>query len=326
MDTRILRFAAQRLAKGIAVIVGVAILAFFLVRLAPGDPVSLIAGQSGAADAKFMADLRQQFGLDRSMAEQLLIYLGKIVQLDLGYSYPTQRTVSSLIAERLPATLLLTVTAFLISLGGGITLGAIAARRVGTWVDSTVTLLALAFYAFPVFWVGLIFILFFSVWLDILPALGMATIVFGERSVPLWLDVAHHLVLPATTLSLFYLALYARLTRSAMLEVASQDFVRTARAKGLFPSAIWRRHVLRNAILPITSFAGIQAGQLVGGSILVETVFSWPGIGRLAFEALLSRDYNLLLGIFIVTTGMAVFFNVLTDLAYAIVDPRIQTA
>ena len=302
------------------------ILAFFIVRLAPGDPVLVIAGQSGAADAKFMAQLREQFGLDRSLAEQLMIYLRGVAVLDLGISHRVQRTVAGLIGERLGATLLLTGTAFLFALAAGISLGVMAARRVGTAADSAITVLALTCYATPIFWMGLIFILVFAVWLEWLPALGMFTIGANLGGAAHAVDVLRHLLLPALTLGLFYMALYARLTRASMLEVATQDFVRTARAKGMKEGAILRRHVLRNAVLPVIGFAGVQAGQIVGGSILIETVFSWPGVGRLAFEALLARDYNLMLGVFIVTSAMAVAINLLTDIVYALVDPRIEMA
>jgi peptide/nickel transport system permease protein len=247
-----------------------------------------------------------------------------VATLDFGVSHRVQRTVASLLVERLPATILLTGTAFAFALAAGVALGAIAARRVGTAADSVVTVLALTFYATPIFWVGLIFILVFAVWLGWLPALGMFTVGADLSGLAAVADVARHLLLPALTLGLFYMALYARLTRASMLEVASQDFVRTARAKGMREGPILRRHVLRNAILPVVGFAGVQAGQLVGGSILVETVFSWPGVGRLAFEALLARDYNLLLGVFIVTSAMAVAINLVTDIVVALVDPRIE--
>jgi peptide/nickel transport system permease protein len=319
-----LAFLGRRLLKALGVVIGVVIVAFFIVRLAPGDPASVIAGQSGAADAEFMAQLQTQFGLDRPLFVQLWLYLKGVATLDFGVSHRVQRTVASLIAERLPATVLLTGAAFVFALAAGVALGAVAARRVGTLTDSAVTVLALTFYATPIFWAGLIFILVFSVWLNWLPALGMFSVGQDYTGLAHMLDVARHLILPALTLGLFYMALYARLTRSSMLEVASQDFVRTARAKGMAEGPILRRHVLRNAILPVIGFAGVQAGQLVGGSILVETVFSWPGVGRLAFEALLARDYNLLLGVFIVTSAMAVMINLITDVLIALIDPRIE--
>lgn len=319
-----LMFLAQRLIKALGVVVGVVILAFFLVRLAPGDPALVIAGQSGAADAQFLAQLRQQFGLDRSLGEQLFIYLKGIASLDFGYSHRVQRTVGSLIAERLPATILLTGTAFAFAVTVGVTLGVLAARRVGTWADSLITVIALTCYATPLFWVGLLFILVFSIWLNWLPAIGMYSIGEDLTGLAFALDVARYLILPSLTLGLFFMALYARLTRASMLEVATQDFVRTARAKGLKEGPIVRRHILRNALLPVIGFAGVQAGTIVGGSVLVETVFAWPGVGRLAFEALLARDYNLLLGVFIVTSAMAVVINLITDIVYALVDPRIE--
>jgi peptide/nickel transport system permease protein len=273
-----------------------------------------------------MAQLRQQFGLDKPMHEQLFIYMVNVVQLDLGFSYRQQAPVSKLLLDRLPATLLLTLTAFAFALVSGVALGALAARRVGTWADSAITVLALSCYATPIFWVGLMLILLFSVALNWLPAFGMFTVGVTLGPVDAALDVGKHLILPALTLGLFYMAIYARLTRASMLEVADQDFVKTARAKGVAPSRILRVHILRNALLPVISFAGIQAGQLIGGSILVETVFAWPGIGRLAFEALLQRDYNLLLGVFFCTSVMVILFNLLTDLAYAAIDPRIEVA
>jgi peptide/nickel transport system permease protein len=319
-------FLAQRIVKAAFVILGVVVFQFVLIRLAPGDPASVIAGQSGAADPIFMAQLREQFGLDRPLWEQLLIYLRDILTLDLGFSHRQQRSVASLIGERLPATLLLTGAAFAFALSGGVGLGIAASRRVGRPADSAITVIALTFYATPIFWVGLLLVLIFSVWLEWLPSFGMFTVGADLTGLAYALDVAMHLVLPALTLGLFFLAIYARLARASMLEVADQDFVRTARAKGVPEGRIVRVHVLRNALLPVITFAGIQAGQLVGGSILVETVFAWPGIGRLAFEALLARDYAVLLGVFFCTAVMVVVFNLVTDLLYAVVDPRVEVA
>lgn len=319
-----LDFVARRLLKSVAILLAIVVMNFLLIRLAPGDPASVIAGEAGAADEKYIAQLREQFGLDQPLTTQLAVYVGNVVRFDLGYSYRNQRTVADMVGERLPATLLLTVTAFVIALGLGVGLGVMAATRVGTWADSAITVAALGFYATPLFWVGLMAILLFSVNLGWLPAFGMETLgppMTGGQRV---LDVAHHLVLPAMTLAVFFVAIYARLTRASMLEVQDMDFVRTARAKGLTPTRILRAHTLRNAILPVITFAGIQAGQLVGGSIVIETVFAWPGIGRLAFEALLQRDYNLLLGVFFLTSVMVIVFNLVTDLVYSLVDPRIE--
>ncbi len=310
----------------IVVIFAIVCVNFLLIHAAPGDPASVIAGQSGAADAQFVAQLRHEFGLDQSLGRQLWIYVSSVAQGDLGISHQQQRTVLSLILERLPATLLLTVTAFAFALLAGIALGAAAARRVGTWADSAITILALGFYATPIFWVGLMLVLILSVGLGWLPSFGMNTVGADLHGWAAVVDTAQYLVLPALTLGLFYMAVYARLTRSAMLDVAGEDFIKTARAKGVPEGRILRRHILRNALLPVVTLAGIQAGQLIGGSVLVETVFAWPGIGRLAFDALLARDYQVLLGVFLTTSVLVLVFNLLTDLLYFIIDPRMQAA
>ncbi|HET6234780.1 MAG TPA: ABC transporter permease [Acetobacteraceae bacterium] len=322
---RLARLLAQRVVKIVAVVLAIAVTNFLLIHAAPGDPASVIAGESGAADPQLMAQLRAQFGLDQPLTTQLALYLNHVLHGDLGTSFRQGRPVAELILERLPATLLLTLTAFLFAIVTGITLGAMAAQRVGRIADSVITVLALGFYATPLFWVGLMLVLLFSVWLNWLPSFGMNTIAAGYTGWVAIADIGQHLILPALTLGLFYMAIYARLTRASMLEVASQDFVRTARAKGVPEGRILRRHVLRNALLPVVTFAGIQAGQLIGGSILVETVFAWPGIGRLAFDALLARDYQVLLGVFLCTSVLVVLFNLLTDLLYVMIDPRVQT-
>jgi peptide/nickel transport system permease protein len=319
-------FLLRRGVKAVMVVLAIIVCNFLLIHAAPGDPASVIAGQSGAADARFMEQLRAQFGLDRPLHEQLWIYLKGVLSFDLGFSHRQQQPVATLILDRLPATLLLTGAAFAFAVVLGVTLGALAARRVGRWADSLITVLALTFYATPLFWVGLMLVLFFSVWLEWLPSFGMMSVGANLTGLAVVVDVGKHLLLPALTLGLFYMAVYARLTRATMLEVADQDFVKTARAKGVPEGQVVRRHVLRNALLPVITFAGIQAGQLIGGSILVETVFAWPGIGRLAFEALLARDYPVLLGVFFATSVMVVLFNLLTDLLYAVVDPRVEVS
>jgi peptide/nickel transport system permease protein len=318
----VVKFLLLRLVKMIGVVLAIVVINFFLIHAAPGDPASVIAGQSGAADPLFIEQLRHQFGLDQPLYVQLWIYIKAIFHFDLGVSHRQQRTVASLIWERLPATLLLTGTAFAFALATGIALGAAAARQVGKLADTVITVLALAFYATPIFWVGLMLVLVFSVWLDWLPSFGMGTVGADLHGLAAVWDVVPYLILPSLTLGLFYMAVYARLTRAAMLEVADQDFVKTARAKGVPEGRIVWRHILRNALLPIITYAGIQAGQLIGGSILVETVFAWPGIGRLAFEALLARDYQVLLGVFLCTSVIVVLFNLATDLIYRLADPR----
>lgn len=323
---RIAVFISQRLVKAVFVVLAIAVFNFFLVHAAPGDPAQVMAGEAGAADAKFVEQLRQQFGLDRPIIEQLGTYMGKVVQGDLGFSYRQQRPVFDLLMERLPVTLSLTLTAFILALIGGVLLGTLAAMRAGTWSDTAITVVGLTAYATPIFWIGLMLILLFSVNLGWLPAFGTETIGAGYTGWEKLLDRLKHLVLPVTTLALFYMAVYTRLTRASILEVRDMDFVKTARAKGLPEWRIVSVHVLRNAILPVITVAGFQAGHLIGGSILIETVFALPGIGRLAFEAVLQRDYQVLLGIFLLTSVVVVIFNLLTDLIYSLVDPRIEVA
>ncbi|NJO21907.1 MAG: ABC transporter permease [Sphingomonadales bacterium] len=318
------RFIAIRLLKAVAILLCIVVLNFFLIHAAPGDPAAVMAGEAGETDAVFLQQLRERFGLDKPLHVQLFIYLSSMLQLDLGYSYRQQLPVLQLILDRLPATLLLSFSAFVISLGLGILAGAVASGRQGRWWDTLISLVALIFYATPLFWLALMAVLLFSVQLDWLPSFGYETVGAGYTGLARAVDILRHLILPAFTLGLFFMAVYARMTRASMLEVNRMDFVRTAKAKGLRPALIQRRHVLRNAILPVVTLAGLQAGQLVSGAVLIETVFAWPGIGRLMFDALSSRDYNLLLGVFTISAAMVLLFNLITDVLYRIVDPRIR--
>ncbi|HSK40984.1 MAG TPA: ABC transporter permease [Arenibaculum sp.] len=317
-------FLGRRLIKAVFILLAIVAINFLLVRAAPGDPAMVMAGEAGAADEQYVRQLRERFGLDRPLYEQLGIYVAGVATGDLGHSYRQQRPVWDLIAERLPPTLILTGCAFVLALVAGILLGILAAMNVGRWSDSAITVLALLSYATPIYWVGLMMILLFSVQLGWLPAFGYETIGAGHQGWARAADIAEHLIMPAVTLGLFYMAVYARLTRASILEVRDMDFVKTARAKGLSETRIVFKHVLRNAILPVITFAGIQAGHLIGGSILIETVFAWPGIGRLAFDAVVQRDYQVLLGIFFISSVMVVAFNLITDLIYTFVDPRIE--
>ncbi|MCE9662247.1 ABC transporter permease [Halomonas sp. M5N1S17] len=318
------RLILMRLLKAVVVLFMIVIFNFFLIQMAPGDPAAILAGEAGATDQEFLRQLRERFGLDQPLYVQLWRYVSGIAMLDFGYSYRQQMPVLDLILARLPATLLLTGTAFVLSLALGILAGSMAAARVKKPSGSIIMALALIFYATPLFWVALMAVVLFSVYLDWLPAYGMYTVGAGLDGFALVLDVAKHLVLPATTLALFFMAIYTRMTRASMLEASQQDYVKTARAKGLSPRVIQRRHILRNALLPIITLAGLQAGQMVGGAILTETVFAWPGIGRLMYEALMQRDYNLLLGIFFFSAALVIVFNIITDLVYRLADPRIK--
>jgi peptide/nickel transport system permease protein len=325
---KLLSFFLTRLGKALVVILGVVVLNFLLIRLAPGDPASIMAGEAASSDPAYVEQLRHQFGFDQPLLTQLWLYLKGIAQFDFGYSYRNQLPVLDLIAERLPATLLLMGLAFLFSVLLGVLLGVLAARSQYTgrkqWLDSAIMSLALLLYATPLFWLSLLMIILFSVTLGWLPAFGMESVGAGLTGWAHAGDVAAHLVLPVVSLGCFFMAVYARLTRASMLEVMGMDFVKTARAKGVPAGQVIRRHVLRNAILPVVTFAGIQLGQMAGGAVLTETVFGWPGIGRLMFDALMQRDYQLLLGVFLVTSAMVVLFNLITDLLYRFVDPRIE--
>jgi len=324
---KFLSFLLSRIGKALVVVLGVVIINFFLIRLAPGDPAAVLAGQAGAGDAAYVEQLRVAFGLDKPIMTQLLLYLKGVLQLDLGFSYRNHVPVLDLIVERLPATFLLMSCAFVFSILLGVFLGVVAAkaryRNKRRWIDSSVMTGALLLYATPLFWLSLMGILLFSVVLGWLPAFGMETVGAGLSGWARAGDIALHLILPTVTLGCFFMAVYVRLTRASMLEVIGMDFVKTARAKGVSPGRVIRAHVLRNALLPVITFAGIQLGQMAGGAVLTETVFAWPGIGRLMFDALLQRDYQLLLGIFLVTSIMVVAFNLLTDVLYRLIDPRI---
>ncbi len=318
-----LSYFAGRLLKMAAVVLGIIILNFLIIRLAPGDPASVMAGEAGAADPQYVSELRKEFGLDQAVTVQLWKYVSGVLQLDLGYSYRQKRPVVDLIRERLPATLYLTGSAYIFSLGLGVLLGSIAASAASTWKDRLISVGTLCFYVTPTFWVGLMFILIFSIDLGWLPPFGMTSLGANHTGLAYVFDVGQHLILPGLSLGLFYVAIYTRVTRTSMIEVQALEFVKFARAKGLPPARIARVHVLRNALLPVVTLAGIQAGQLVGGAILVETVFAWPGVGQLAFDSLVQRDYPVLLGVFFITSVVVVVFNLIADVIYTLVDPRI---
>jgi peptide/nickel transport system permease protein len=315
-----------QIVKMICIVLLIAVFNFLLIRAAPGDPALVIAGQSGAVDAEFVARIRAEYGLDKPMAVQLGTYLDKIAHLDLGYSYRQQRPVLSLILERLPATLLLALSAFALSLVGGVLLGCLAGVRAGRWSDTVITVISLVVYATPVFWLGLMLVLLFSVHLEWLPAYGYRDVSQELTGWAAAIDVVRHLVLPTATLGMLYLAVYTRLMRASIIEVSHQDYVKTARAKGASPRRILWRHMVRNALLPVVTMAGLQAGTLIGGTVVIETVFAWPGLGRLTYEAVLARDYEVLQGVFFVLSVVVIPFNWLTDLLYRVVDPRIRAS
>jgi peptide/nickel transport system permease protein len=319
-----LTYVLKRLLHAVPVVVGIALLNFLLVHLAPGNPADVLAGEAGSATPEYMAMLREQFGLDQPLYVRLLEYMGNLFALDLGFSWRHNMPVLDLILDRLGPTLLLMFSALFLSVGVGILLGLLAATQVGRWRDSLITILGIVSYATPLFWVGLMFILLFSLKLDWLPATGMENVIMFYEGWDRVEDIALHLILPATTLSLFYLALYTRLMRASILEQFGTDYVVTARAKGVSENGIMFKHVLRNALLPVVTMAGFQVGAMLGGSVVVEAVFGWPGLGQLAFQTLFARDYNLLLGIFFLSSVLVVLINLAVDLIYTVLDPRIE--
>ena len=321
---RFLRFLARRLAQAALAVASIAVINFLILQLAPGDAADVLAGEAGAADPGYVAELRQRFGLDQPLPVQLGRYLLNIARLDLGYSFRHNMPVAELIAQRLPATGLLIIASLGIAFLGGIVLGATAARKVNTLTDNVISVLALLAYATPLFWLGLMLLILFTLKLDLLPGGGMITIGAKGTAIERMFDVLHHLILPAATLSLFYMATYTRLMRASMLEVFGMDYVRTARAKGISERRVVYRHVMRNAVLPMITMLGIQIGSLLGGAVVVEVVFGWPGLGRLAFEAIFQRDFNLLLGILLLSSCLVICVNLLVDIAYTRLDPRIE--
>lgn len=322
---RIFGLALRRLAASVPTLLIILVGLFLLLQLAPGDTVDALVAQIGGGDPAMIEELRRFYGLDATVAVQLGRYLWRLIQLDLGFSAIYGKPVATVILERLPATLLLMASSLALAFAAGMGLGIIAARRVNRWPDTLISTLGLIFYATPSFWFGLMGIVVFAIHLGWLPAGGFEEIGAGYTGLRRAVDIFWHLLLPTLTLALIFLATYLRIMRAAMLEVMTLDFVRTARAKGLRPTAIIVRHVLRNALLPMVTLVGLQAGTMLGGSVVVESVFALPGLGRLAYEAVVQRDLNTLLGIVFVSAVLVIFVNFLVDLAYARLDPRVGT-
>ena len=321
-----LKLLASRLTQGLALVFAVVVLNFVLVHAAPGDPVETIAGASGGMDEKLQAELRAMYGLDQPLPVQLGIYLGKVVRGDLGYSYFFNLPVSDLILERVPATLLLVLTSVLTAFLIGTALGVLSSRKPNGWLSQLINVMSLVGFAAPVFWMGMLLIILLASIFPVFPVSGMRGI---ESSGVGWadvVDVLHHLVLPAFTLGLVYLAQYSRLSRAAMLDVLGADYIRTARAKGLPERLVLYKHALRNAVLPVVTILGLQFGNVLAGAIVVETVFNWPGLGRLAFESVLRRDYPTILGVLLFSSIVVIVMNQVTDLCYRLIDPRIKTS
>jgi peptide/nickel transport system permease protein len=312
--------------QAIPTVLGIVILNFFLLKLAPGDAADVMAAEAGSATEETMAMLRERFGLDNSLLVQLWQYLDNLAHFSLGFSPRYGVPVAELIGQRLPGTLTLMAVALTIAIALGLMLGAIMSAFASRIPDRVISVLSLLFYSIPSFWIGLMLIVLFSVTLGWLPSGGSGTIGSSKTGIDAILDQLRYMVLPATSLALFYVAIYARLTRAAMLEVRNQDFVRTALAKGVGPFGVTFRHILRNALIPITTLAGMHIGGMLGGAVVVETVYSWPGLGRLAFEAVMGRDFTVLLGILLLSSILVILANAVVDIVQASLDPRIGEA
>jgi len=301
-------YIARRLLAVIPTLLGVLLTVSLMVRLAPGDPAQLLAGEFATPET--LADIRQRFGLDQPWHVQLGLYAANVVRGDLGQSVRTRKPVAYELRQYFPNTLRLTLGAMLVALLIGIPAGIIAATRPGTIFDLLAMLGALIGVSMPVFWFGLMAILIFSVQLGWFPVAGTGT---------LW-----HLVLPAITLGTSTAAILARMTRSAMLEVLSQDYIRTARAKGLAGRVVIFKHALRNALIPVVTITGLQFGGLLEGAVITETVFAWPGIGQLLVGSILARDYPVVQGAVLLIAVAFILINLIVDLLYGAIDPRIR--
>lgn len=313
-----------RLLQMIPVAMLVVLMNFALLKMAPGDIVDVMAGDVGAATPEFLAELRAQFGTDQSVPGQLLTYYQKLLTFDLGYSFRHNTPVTELIADRLFATVLLAGTSLLLAAVIGVFLGWLSANTSRRFIRDTVSFVSNVGFASPLFWVGLMLIVLFSVQLRWLPTGGIVDLDAEYEGLAYVVDVLKHMIMPVATLAFFYVAVYTRVTQVAIAEEQNMDYVRTAYAKGVPRLRVSIRHVLRNALLPVVTLTGMQVGSLLSGALVIETVFAWPGMGRLAFDAVMQRDLNLLLGILFCSSLIVMLANIVTDIAYAKLDPRIS--
>ena len=311
-----LGFLARRLLATIPVMAIVAVLVFSMLRMTPGDPASIIAG--AAATSADIAGIREKLGLDRPIVEQFLIWIGNVLRGDFGESFFFKKTVASLVADRVGPTLALATTTMLFSIAVAVPLGVIAAYKQGTWVDRVVMGFSVLGFSVPVFVIGYLLIYVFAIELAWLPVQGYQSPSEGVGG------FLARLVLPSLTLSVIYIALIARITRTSVLEVLGEDYIRTARAKGLPRTTVLMRHALRNAAVPIVTVIGIGVALLIGGVVVTESVFSIPGLGRLTVDAVLARDYPTVQAVILLFSLVYVLLNLLVDVAYTFLDPRIR--
>jgi peptide/nickel transport system permease protein len=321
---KILLYALRRLLQAGPVVVLIMVGTFLLLKLAPGDTVDALVGDMGGADPEFIARLRAEYGLDQPVWVQLWRYMAKLAQFDFGWSFVYEQPVSTVLLDRLGVTLLLMAASLFLAATIGTMLGAFAGRRAYSLTDNAISTLGLVFYATPSFFLSLMMIVVFAVKLGWLPVGGFETIASFKTGWDRVLDIARHLVMPTTALSLIFLALYMRLMRSSVIEVAELDYVRTARAKGAGETRLMLHHIMRNALLPVVTLLGLQFSTLLGGSVVVETIFTLPGLGQLAYQSVIQRDMNTLMGIIFLSSVVVVVVNFLTDLLYARLDSRIE--
>ncbi len=317
-------FAVQRLFNAIGLLLAVVVLNFLLIQMAPGSIVDTIAGEMGGISQELMDKIRADYGLDKPVQEQLWLYISNILHGNLGFSYFYDVPVIELIWEALPQTLLLVITSLSLALVIGTICGVIAARRPNGKFSYFITVLALVGFSAPVFWTGFMLLIVFASLIPIFPPAGIVLPGLQPGTLEYVLDILHHMVLPVVSLSLIYLAFYSRLARASMLDVLGSDYIRTARAKGLSNMVVTYKHALRNALIPIVTIAGLQFAQIFSGAVLVEAVFTWPGLGTVALESILRRDGPTILGVLLLSSVVVVVFNLLTDLTYSLLDPRIR--
>jgi peptide/nickel transport system permease protein len=320
---RLAAFALYRLALAVPLLLGVVVINFTLIQLAPGDPATILVGDF-PAPPEYVAQVRREFGLDRPLGERLLRYLGQLAQGNLGYSFANRLPVRDLIAGRLGATLQLTLTAMTLATIAGVLLGLVSARARGRALDGITQGASLFGYSIPEFWLGQLLILIFAVWLGWLPSQGNRSLRAPVEGWGAVVDGLRYLILPALALSFRYLALIARLTRASVVEVLGADFILAARARGATERTVLAGHALRHAALPVLTVIGYNFGFVLAGSALIETVFGWPGIGRLLFESISRRDYPVMTAILLLVSATVVVVNLITDVLYLGVDPRVR--
>jgi peptide/nickel transport system permease protein len=321
----VLGFVARRLVFAVVTVVTVVVLTFLLVHLAPGEPM-LGTPERTLVSAETIARQRALFGLDRPLPVQFVRYARNLVRGELGESFALHRPVADVLAEAVPRTLLLGGTALLVALAFGLATGAVQAVRYPSVTDTLLSAVTLTFYSVPIFWLGLVLVLVFGQELRWLPVSGMTDAAMHDALSPLgrWLDVARHLVLPALTLALVQGAAFARFERSALLENLDAEFVRAARAKGLPERSVLLKHALRGALAPLITLAGLSIPYLLAGSVLVESVFGWPGLGRVTYDAIFARDYNVITATALISGALVALGNLLADVAVAVADPRVR--